>query len=141
MKIIGFTFEKISAERKEPKKGEIKINSNIDIRNITKEKISGFDEEVVKIEFEFTVNYEPDIAKILFKGYVMLSTDKDKLKEIVKKWKSKKLLEEIKIPLFNFILTKSNIKALQLEEELNLPTHVPLPRVKAEKDTNRSYVN
>jgi hypothetical protein len=61
---------------------------------------------------------------------VLLLTEKDESKDILKKWKNKKMPEEFRVPLFNIILTKSNLRALQLEEELNLPTHIPLPRIR-----------
>ena len=51
-------------------------------------------------------------------------------------WKDgsdKKIPEGIRIGLFNFIMSKCNVKALQLEDELGLPFHVPMPRLRPEK--------
>lgn len=140
MRIIGFAFEKIAAEKEKTKEKNIKINSNIDIKSITQDKIENLNEEVIKIEFEFKIDYQPNLAKIAFLGYLLITTDKNQAKEILKKWKSKKISDEIRIPLFNFILTKCNLKALQLEEELGLPTHVPMPRVSNQPPSNRTYV-
>ena len=140
MQIIGFNFEKISAERK-PKKiiKNLEINSNINIKNISKEDLDIIkDKPALKFEFEFSISYKPEIAKILFQGFILGIVEKDESKDILKKWKNKKIPEEIRIPLFNLILTKSNVKALQLEEELGLPTHIPLPKIKPEKQ-NKSY--
>jgi hypothetical protein len=52
------------------------------------------------------------------------------IKDFIKQWKQKKLPEEHRILIFNVILKKSNLKAMQLEDELNLPLHIPLPSVK-----------
>ena len=76
------------------------------------------------------MNYEPGFAKVVFKGVVLATLDKsDDVKKILKEWKKKKLPDNLKIPLFNFIISKCNLKALQLEEELALPSHIPLPRL------------
>ena len=58
-----------------------------------------------------------------------------KIKEILKQWKNKKISEDFKIPLFNLILRKSNVKTLELEEEMGLPLHIPLPHLKNQKKT------
>jgi hypothetical protein len=34
--------------------------------------------------------------------------------------------------MFNIVLKKSTIKALELEDELNLPYHIPIPKVSLE---------
>ena len=146
MQVIGFNFEKISAERKKPSEGKLEVNSNINIKDITQEKLEIVKEKpVLKISFEFKVSYKPDIADISLQGNIILLVEKDEAKSILKNWKTKKLLEEIRIPVFNIILTKSNLKALQLEEELNLPLHLPFPKIrkeqldKANNTKNRSY--
>ncbi len=140
MQIIGFNFEKISGERKSPKKplANIEVNSNINITSVTQEEIDlAKEKHALKFEFEFSINYKPDLANISFTGFILLLVEKDETREILKKWKNKKIEDKIRIPLFNTILTKCNLKALQIEEELNLPTHVPLPKIQAQQ--NKPY--
>lgn len=142
MQIIGFNFEKIEAERKKPVVGKIEVNSNIDIEDIEESKLDVIkDKSALKLSFDFKIKYKPEIAEINLRGSVLLLTEKDEAKSILKKWKVKKISDEIRIPIFNVILTKANLRALQLEEELNLPTHIPLPKIKSktEKENNRSY--
>ena len=141
MQVISFNFEKIQAERKQAKGMQnMQINSNINIKNITQEEISIVkDKPVLKFDFEFSVNYKPEIAEIVFRGFSLVLVEKDESKDILKKWKNKKISEEVRLPLFNLILTKCNLRALQLEEELNLPTHIPLPRIKPEQQKNQNY--
>ena len=141
MQVISFNFEKIQAERKQAKGTQnMQINSNINIKNITQEEISIVkDKPVLKFDFEFSVNYKPEIAEIVFRGFSLVLVEKDESKDILKKWKNKKISEEVRLPLFNLILTKCNLRALQLEEELNLPTHIPLPRIKPEQQKNQNY--
>jgi len=135
MQIIGFNLEKISAERKNPIKGKLEISSNINIKEIKQEKIDIIKEQnPLKFNFKFTIEYKPKIAEIIFEGFVLVLFEKDKSKEITKKWKGKKISDDIRIPLFNFILTKCNVKALQLEEEFGLPTHIPLPTIRPQSE-------
>lgn len=129
MQIIGFNLTKILVEREEKKEGKLEVKQNIDISDVSKEKIPFSEGEAVKIKFNFTVTYDPDFAKLNLEGYLILMVDKDEIKKFLKSWKNKKLPEESKVSLFNFIMGKCNIKALNLEDELNLPLHVPMPRI------------
>ena len=140
MQIISFNFDKIKAEKKNPIKGKLEINSNINIKSINQEKLEMIkDQAAIKFEFVFVVDYKPNIAEISLEGSTILLADKDKGKEILKKWKNKKVPEDVRLPLFNVILTKSNLKALQLEEELNLPSHIPMPKLKPQEANKRTY--
>ena len=142
MQVVGFSFEKISAERKKVTDKRLEVNSNINIKEITQEKLEVVkDKPVLKISFEFKVTYKPDIADISLQGSIILLVEKDEAKSILKSWKTKKLLEEIRLPVFNIILTKSNLRALQLEEELNLPLHLPFPKLKKETLDNKNPNN
>ena len=134
MKIIGFNLTKISIERQEKPEGKLEIKQNINVDNITKEKIEITKEEVLKTEFTFSINYDPNFAKVEFKGYILIMPEKEETKKILKEWKDKKIPDEVRAGLFNFIMSKCNIKALSLEDEMNLPTHVPMPKIGAKKE-------
>lgn len=135
MRVIGFNFEKISAEKLSKNSGEIKVKSNIDVSEI-KESKNGFfksEEELVGIKFSFSLNYEPDFAKISFEGGILFSIDSKESKEILKQWNEKKMPENFQQMLFNLIWKKCTLKALQLEEELNIPLHTPLQNLQIKK--------
>jgi hypothetical protein len=134
MKIIGFHINKISAERKSPIKGKLEVKSNIDIKDIVKEEVNISNKPGLKFDFEFIINYEPKVAEVTITGSVLAIDDKDESKEILKEWKKKKFTHEVKLHLFNFILDKCNLKAMQLEDELSLPTHIPLPKIRPQQD-------
>ena len=134
MKIVGFNLSKISIERKPKLEGKLEIKQNINIDEISKDKIAITEDEALKIDFTFNVNYEPDFASVEFKGSVITLPEKGELKQVLKEWKSKQLTDEIKTGVFNFIMAKCNIKALTLEDEMNLPTHVPMPRISPKKE-------
>lgn len=131
MQVVGFNFNNISAEKKkENSQGKISINSNISIDEIKKEKIDVFKgKNTLKFSFTFTITYNPNLAEFIFKGSILTIVEDKEEKEILKKFKKKKVEDKYRIPLFNIILTRSSIKALQLEEDLQLPTHIPFPRI------------
>jgi hypothetical protein len=135
MRLAGFTFKKISAEKISDSRENLKVNTNIDISNIESLKTDFIKakEELLLIKFNYILDYAPEIAKIEFKGDLILAVSSEKAKEILKDWKDKKIKESFNLSLFNLILRKSNIRALQLEEEINLPIHFQLPSLKSQK--------
>ena len=132
MRVIGFSFNKISVERKPVLDKGIKVNTNIDISEIKEldNKILKTKEILLGIKFAYVVNYSPDFAKVELSGEVILAVEQKLAKETLNQWKDKKMPENFKIFLFNMVLMKSNLKALQLEEEVNIPLHFPLPSLK-----------
>jgi len=125
---------KISIERKEQIEKELKISQNIDIKEIIKEKVPVSNDEALKVTFDFTIDYSGDSAKIEFKGNLILLPEKEETKKILKSWKEKKFTDEFRVPLFNFIMSKCNIKALSLEDELFLPPHIQMPRISPKQE-------
>jgi len=133
MKIIGFNLNKILVEKKENFQGNIEINQNIDIKEISENSIPITKEDILKIDFSFLINYSNNIAKLEFEGLLMIIPEKNELKEILKNWKDKKISDEIRAPLFNFIMSKCNVRALSLEDDMNLPYHIPMPKINPPK--------
>ncbi len=134
MRVVGFNFTKISIESlKQITKG-YKINTEIDVPEIKPMNLKGSPikakEEIIEAEFIYSVKYDPDFVKIRLEGNILFSMDSKTAKDILKQWKNKKMPDDFKFFLFNMILKKSTLKALDLEEELNIPLHVPLPSFK-----------
>jgi len=144
MKIVGFNYNKINIERISDSFKNLKINTHLDIEDIKKLEIDFLhnDEEILGIKFKYMINYDPNIAKIEFEGNILITTSPETSKEILKKWKNKEILEEIKIPVFNNIMRKSSVKALQFQEEMNLPFHIPFPSIKkTDPETDSKNLN
>ncbi len=135
MKLIGFNFTKISVEKMGKISKDLKIDTSINIDSIdeVKNEMIKSKDLFLNIKFNYKINYNPKIALIDLSGNIAISVDSKLGKEIVKDWKSKKIDDNTRITIFNAILRKSNIKALQLEEEMNLPPHFQLPSLKAKK--------
>jgi len=140
MKLLGFNFTKIDIEKLSEKTENLKINSNIDISDISEVKQSMLKskETIISVKFSYKINYNPDYAKISLGGNLIVSLEPKTAKDILKEWQdNNKIPDDFKVPVFNLILKKSNVKALSLEEEMNLPLHMPMPKVgKKNKDNN-----
>jgi|SRR3989344_830273 len=140
MQLIGFNLTKILAERFPTfKRGP--INTNIEFKDVEKTKVDLFkDKEVLNISFLFSIIYsdpekkeELKLGEVSFHGSVILSPDEEEMKEITKSWKKNEIPDKYKFPLINYILRKCSTKALIIEEDLNIPPHMPFPMVKKEE--------
>ncbi len=131
MPIVGFGFEKISIEKKEPYNREDQIKNKIRVIDIKDSKLKADDKKempALMVTFSFEIDYGR-AGNLELKGYVLYYDAEKVLKEIYNDWtKEKKLPPALSTQIFNFILLKSNIKGLQLEEEVGLPLHLRLPR-------------
>ena len=127
MRVIGFNFKKISIEKFKEINNSLKINLDINIIDIKKTKIDLFkNQEIFSFDYEYKINYEPDFAILNFLGSLhIIIDDKELSKNIELDWKSKDINIKQKININNIILSRCNLKALQLEEEAGLPLHTP----------------
>jgi hypothetical protein len=131
IKFIGFNFDKISIEKYKDISNNLNIKTNFEIKDI-KDQNSDLlkNKNLIHFKYELTLDYSPNLAKIFFSGGILsLIEDEKLLKDIKTQWKDKKISEDLKIKLINIIFSKCNIRALQLEEDLNLPFHIPFPKV------------
>ena len=129
MRLLGFSLTKIGAERLSNSFSDLKIETSINLDSVEENKVLSPNPEKSYLEvlFRYTIEYSKKIAKIELSGKVLLETEEKTGKEILKNWKKKDLKDELRVGLFNAILVKSNLKALQIEEELGLPPHFKLP--------------
>ncbi|VVB81996.1 Uncharacterised protein [uncultured archaeon] len=134
MRLVGFNFTKLSIERLKDSVDSIKFNTKIDISSIEslKSDFIKVKDEALKIDFVYSVLYEPGFAKLELAGTIILSVEPKIAREVLKGWKDKQMTEDFRIFMFNIILRKSSIKALEMEEELGLPTHIPIPSLTKE---------
>jgi len=138
---MGFNFDKINIEKLSNKaEKNLEVKTNIDISEIKEVKQDNMliKDEFIGVQFIFNVNYNPDFAKINLSGNVLFTVDKKLSKDILKQWKDKKIQEDFRTLLFNIILRKANLKALELEEEMNLPLHIPMPSLKKQETKSNS---
>jgi hypothetical protein len=125
MPFIDVFFTKINVERERKIEEKLSINSSLNIKEPEKDFE---DKERIFLTFPFTfsITYGKN-AKIIFEGHVLFVDEKKKVNEILKNWKNDK---DFKKTLYNYTLTKCNIKAFFIEDLTKLPFHLPLPKIK-----------
>ena len=136
MPIIGFTYTKIFAEKTEQNKGKVDINNNVSIRDVKEGDFSlgSAKESTLKFIFDFTTTYNPKVGSILFEGEVIYMDEAKTIKDILKMWKEgKKLPQPIMTSVLNMVLNRSNIQAMILSRDINLPPPIPLPKVQVQE--------
>ena len=145
MQVIGFNFTKIYAERTLEQLQPSAINTNIEFINMVPETIALLkDQEALKITFKFSVVYNDSSQKkevkqgeAVFEGVIVIATPRGQTKELIKGWKKKDLPSDFQLPLFNLILRRCTPKALDLEDQVGLPTHIPLPHLAPKQQENK----
>jgi hypothetical protein len=133
MALVGFHYTKMMIEKKKAAAGKINVSNNIVIADVKEAKLNMGDakQKGVEFSFKFTTKYTPDVANIDLEGAVVFLGADTKVKEILDKWeKEKKITKEVLEEVYNHLLGKCNVEALILAKEMNLPPHIPLPKVK-----------
>jgi hypothetical protein len=138
MKIIGFSITSILAERKEELKGQVNINSNLNVDKITEEKLPFMPQAGIKFEYVYSIDYLPNIASVKIKGTVLALIEEKTTDDVIKNWNKKDFDSTLKLNLYNFILSKCNLKAINLEDDLTLPSHIPFPQLSTKTDEVKS---
>ena len=146
MRVIGFNFTKVVGEKMKGFKPGFGISTNINFIDIEKEgtDIQKEDFEALRVSFNFSVLYldkekkDSKKAEVSLTGFIILMASKEESKNLLKDWSKKEISAGFRVPLFNFILKRCSTRSLQLEEELNLPLHVPMPQVKFGKKESKN---
>lgn len=129
MRVISFGLTKQFAEKLSEPNANFSVNNGINIKDIQKVKVDFIkDEEALNFSFEFRISYEKDIAKITFNGNILVALDKKTASDIIKRWEDKKIPDGVRVPLFNFIMARCTVKAMQFEDDFNLPKHIQIPQ-------------
>jgi hypothetical protein len=138
--IIGLNFNKVLVEKEfiKGKQKVSKIGSKADLTSIEEEKVEVPNKKAFRVSFSFSVSYDPNLAKVLIEGSLLYLDDPKKVSDFLDAWKKKELPEEIRVELMNYILAKCNIQALSLEDDFNLPPHLPMPKIQIKKETSNS---
>ena len=141
MKIVASSIRSINAKRKAPLIKDLKAESGIDIQKVEKTDTRLSEKQGIKFDYKLTIAYEPKIAEIVIEGSVLTLDENDEGTQVLKDWKKKNLNPVLRTSLFNFILDNQTLKTLQIEEDLNLPKHVPFPKLVMQKDEKAKPAN
>jgi len=132
MTIVKINLYKVHAERNlDAKVGQVKINNNVSIKNVEELSFAADGKKGLKFTFSFNCTYEPELGKIDVEGQVLFIEDAKKVDEIKASWdKNKRIPMDIMERIINASLHKGNIQAIKVSEEVDLPSPLPLPKVK-----------
>ncbi len=146
MAILGFNKIKQHVELVKALSGKVNISNNVSIKEVNEAKVTMGKEkqDVLRIVFEFSTNYSQskDVINAFIKiiGEIIFHDDSTKMKTYLKQWnKDKKLPRVVMEEVLNVILTRSNIDALNISQDFNLPPPIPLPKINVEKES-QSYI-
>ena len=133
MTIVKINLHKLHAERNlENKGGQVNINNNVSIKDVEDLSFSADGKKGVKFTFAFNCAYEPALGKIDVEGQVLYVNDEKVTDEIKANWeKEKRLPMNVMEEVVNAALHKGNIQAIKISEEVNLPSPLPLPRMRS----------
>ena len=132
MAIVGFSFTKISAEKKSAPTGKISVKNNITVKDVEKTDLflGSAKQPGIKIIYEFKSVYEPKMGEIVLQGEILDIEDEKIIQDVLKGWKKdKKLPDGLMNMVVNSILGRCNIQALIMSKELNMPPPIPMPKV------------
>ncbi len=130
MPIVGFNFTHIHSEKKKVITGKLQIKSKVNIVDIKEEKLPTGKTKAdgLRFDFDFNLDYTPDIGNIRLKGFIYYMDDPKLLKDIITNWEKKKTMpKEVTEQIINTILYRASIKAIALAEDINLPPHIRMP--------------
>ncbi len=134
MGVIGFNYTKIEAEKnpKVPAKGGIEVKHNVSIKEVEKTSlnVAGGKSDVLRIVFNFDVLYGNSLGKVSLEGDVIYTDTKEIVEETFKNWEDKKdLTDMVKESVHRFVYNKCIVKAIEISDNVSLPSPVPLPKI------------
>ena len=99
----------------------VKIATNLNVVGVNK-----ISDELLEVPFVFTINYNPAVAYITFKGTSHVTGNPEELEQILKNHKDKKPPSPVVLQsISNIVFLESVI----LCRTLNIPPPIPLPKI------------
>jgi hypothetical protein len=134
MNLIGFAFTKLHAEKVSAMAKKVAKVNDIHITNVEKEEVPiQMKTDAYRISFRFVLTYNDKDAKketklgdVIIEGYIITSLNENEGKEFFKSWKKKEIPESFRPAIFSLIMKKCSPKAIDLEDTVALPFHVPI---------------
>ncbi len=134
MTIVSINFTKLNAKRIKPLKGQIKIQNNINLKDVKPSEIGTGKgkKDALNITFSFKSNYEPKLGSIEIEGNLVYVGAEKEVKSAVTAWgKDKKVPPEIAQEALNNALSRCTLQALVMSRDIGLPPPIQLPTVKS----------
>ena len=138
MGIINTYISKINIDKKSDVRGGCEVKQNLSLKNISKPKIGEkISKNILGLNFNFEIKYGED-AKLEIGCYVLYKDTEEIIKECYEEYeKNKKLIEQISIPINNYVYQKLIVKCFTLTDMVNLPSPIPLPKFSKKKEIKK----
>jgi|TARA_Y100000034_G_scaffold122996_1_gene169183 hypothetical protein len=132
MTIVKINVHKVNAHKNlDAKVGQVKINNNVSVTNVEDMDFAVDGKKGLKFTFTFVCKYEPDLGTIDVEGQVLYVGKEDDVNAVKESWtNAKKVPSTVMEHIVNAALHKGNIQAIKISEDINLPSPLPLPKVK-----------
>jgi len=136
MRVVGIKFSNITAEKFKDLEGNIQLKSAFDLAEVDNdEKLSKLNTlPILSFSFTYSLNYEKT-AKISFSGKVYIELDDKLASEIIED--KNKISNDLRKLVLDYVLIKTHVESLHLEEKLGLPFHIKSPSVSIEESKNK----
>lgn len=133
MSIIAFNFTKIAGEKKPGTTGKTEVNHSTKIISITEVPVGK--QPALKFDCSHVITYMPGESKLEIHSEIIVLLEAAKVKSIISDFSKKKTFDPVIMEaIYNTVLGRSNVEALILSKDLNLPAPMRLPRL----DINRA---
>ncbi len=119
---VNVNYKNVEARRYSIPAGNININNNATLVNVSKQ-----DDRLIA-NFVFTCNYEPNIGIIRLEGEISMFNLQKEDKEIVTQWErsgKKELPQELAGKINNVMISNCMVEATVLSREVQLPPPIP----------------
>ncbi len=136
MSTVGFHYTKIEAEKNSVNPpAKVNVNNKIILTEVKEAKINSgaSKQKAIEFSFEYRVTYDQEYGSISIHGAILYVALPAKIKETLDKWKKDKMLPpDVLQEVYNPILERCSIESLFLARDMQLPSHIPLPKMKAD---------
>ena len=87
----------------------------------------------LRIDFRYTVFFEPNVAKLAMYGYVLATGDKKEVENLLEVWQKKQVLPpEISGPLANMMAFSSEVSGVLVARAIGIPVPIIPPNIQIE---------
>ncbi|HIE33612.1 MAG TPA: hypothetical protein EYP86_00535 [Candidatus Altiarchaeales archaeon] len=126
MPIINYRLDKISGERTNVVAESVDINSNFTIKEVKMDKDPALG-DFLRVFFEFSVEYKPDLGNMKFEGNIWYYSDNLR-KDIEEKKDTIKLKADVVKEVSIAIIRDSLLEGVEFSRKLRLPVPIKMPR-------------
>ena len=121
---VSVFIHQVSAERLwdiEKPIPPVQVATNLNLVGVEKKR-----DELLEVPFVFTINYNPAVAQISFKGKAHVTGEKEELKQIHTAYTEKKPPPPIVVQSISNV---AFLESILITRTLNIPPPIPLPQI------------